>query len=692
VVSETATAPATNQLHVASFNVYNLDPGDNATRIANMASQIVNNLQSPDIIGLQEIQDNNGETDNGVVDASTTYATLTNAIATAGGPTYVYRQINPEDNQDGGAPGANIRVGFLFRTDRGLAFIDRPGAVATTSITVGLGTSGIELSHSPGRIDPTNVAFLDSRKPLAGEFTYNGHKLIVVVNHFNSKGGDSPLFGRIQPPSLSSEVQRAQQAQVVNSFVDDVLALDPDANVIVLGDLNDFQFSTPISDTLAADVLTNLVNTLPITEEYTYMYDGNSQVLDHILVSDHLYDSAFVDFDIVHVNAEFGYHYTRPSDHDPVLATFLLEWAPDLSGSTKTVEPAGSVNAGDLLTYTVTLSNSGGADVTVTITDTLPNELLLVSGFESRTALSWSGVVSGGEQVQLTLVAQADPALAANATVFNTVTVDDGINVPFDIHSPETTILVPALSIVKEVVPTADVALGGVVTYTITLDNSGDGDALGVVMTDQLPPEVTFGGWLDWDGTALIPDPPGDTITWAYPVAGSTSYKISFTATVATGAAYYGTAVTNTATFASDNAGSGSNDAVFTIESEPQAPSLSIVKTVATVNDPVLLGDPITYTIVVANNGNADATGVLVTDDLPSGVIGNDLNWTGIVTANAQVAFTIPAVITTSVDFYGETITNVAFFSHVSGSGSDPVSVIIEERPKLYLPVVMLFG
>jgi predicted extracellular nuclease len=189
---------------------------------------------------------------------------------------------------------------------------------------VTLGTTGVELSYSPGRIAPTDPAFDDSRKPLVGEFTFNGHKLFVAVNHFKSKSGDDSLFGHSQPPVLYTEVQRKQQAQVVNEFVDDILALDPNANVIVLGDLNDFQFSESISDVLAADILTNLANTLPITEQYTYLYVGNSQVLDHILVSGNLFDNAYVGSDIVHVNAEFAYSSQRPSDHDPVVATFTL--------------------------------------------------------------------------------------------------------------------------------------------------------------------------------------------------------------------------------------------------------------------------------------------------------------------------------------------------------------------------------
>ena len=182
----------------------------------------------------------------------------------------------------------------------------------------------MELAISPGRIDPTNPAFDDSRKPLVGEFVFYGQKLFVVVNHFNSKSDDDPLFGWRQPPICSTEVQRNQQAQVVNDFVDGILALDANANLIVLGDLNDFQFSPAVSETLAADVLVNLMWTLPITEQYTYVYNGNSQVLDHILVSDNLSDNATIEFDIVHTNAEFAYSAQRPSDHDPVVATLTL--------------------------------------------------------------------------------------------------------------------------------------------------------------------------------------------------------------------------------------------------------------------------------------------------------------------------------------------------------------------------------
>jgi hypothetical protein len=184
-----------------------------------------------------------------------------------------------------------------------------------------MGLTGAELSFSPGRIDPANTAWFESRKPLVAEFLFNQRKLFVVGNHFNSKSGDSYLFGRLQPPPLISEVQRIQQAQVVNDFVDSILTLDPTALIVVAGDLNDFQFSNPLL-ALEGGVLTNLHNTNPIEDRYTYIYDGNSQALDHILVSSKL-SAADAILDVVHVNAEYD-HLERISDHDPVLARFTL--------------------------------------------------------------------------------------------------------------------------------------------------------------------------------------------------------------------------------------------------------------------------------------------------------------------------------------------------------------------------------
>jgi predicted extracellular nuclease len=312
---EVTGVPGANELAIATFNVENLDPSDVAT-MPRLASIVVNNLRSPDLIGIEEMQDNTGATNDGTTAANLSWQAFIDAIVAAGGPLYDYRQIDPQNNADGGQPGGNIRVGFLFRTDRKLQFIDRGAGDATTPTRVYRQNGIAHLTLSPGRVDPQNPAWEATRKPLAGEFKYRGRPLIAIVNHFSSKGGDDPLFGRHQPPVRSSEVARHQQAASVNAFVDEILAADARANVVVLGDINDFEFSETTQILTAGGVLTSLMETLPQAERYSYVFEGNSQVLDQILFSDNLL-RVLGSYDVVHVNAEFA---DQASDHDPSVA------------------------------------------------------------------------------------------------------------------------------------------------------------------------------------------------------------------------------------------------------------------------------------------------------------------------------------------------------------------------------------
>lgn len=132
----------------------------------------------------------------------------------------------------------------------------------------------------------------DSRKPLVGQFRFRGKNVFVIANHFNSKGGDQNADGRFQYPKQVSATQRAGQASVEHRFVDQILAVDKKASVVVVGDLNDYQFSPALNILRTGNAaglgkpnLTDLITTLPVNQQYTYDYQGISQVLDHILVT-----------------------------------------------------------------------------------------------------------------------------------------------------------------------------------------------------------------------------------------------------------------------------------------------------------------------------------------------------------------------------------------------------------------------
>jgi len=322
----TAIAGNADTLTVASYNVLNLDPNDSDgdTDIANgrfdaIAAQIVTNLNAPDVIGLQEIQDNTGSANDGVFAADMTLKILVDAIAAAGGPAYSFIDNTfIGNNTSGGQPGANIRTAFLYNADR-VDLVD--GSVQTIG------------SQAPGE------AFEGARLPLVADFTFNGETVTVVNNHFSSKGGSAPILGLEQPFEARQEDvtvngsldERQAQSAAVQNFLAAKLADNPDAKLVTLGDFNEFEFVSPVTglDTaLNADGVgsNNLTNTLDPLERYSFNFQGNSQSLDHIIVSDNLADTAA--FDIVHANSEFADTPTRASDHDPIVASFAIPAAP----------------------------------------------------------------------------------------------------------------------------------------------------------------------------------------------------------------------------------------------------------------------------------------------------------------------------------------------------------------------------
>ncbi|MGQ3553694.1 endonuclease/exonuclease/phosphatase family protein [Streptomyces rochei] len=313
---ESTRRQSDRELAVATYNVENLDPSDDT--FAAHAEAIVRNLASPDIVSLEEIQDDNGTTDDGTVTAGATVGKLIDAIVAAGGPRYDWRGIDPVDGQDGGQPGGNIRQAFLFNPER-VSFTDRGAGDATTATQVTKVRGKAALTHSPGRVAPADAAWEDSRKPLAGEFVFRGRTVVVIANHFNSKGGDQGLTAQYQPPSRSSETQRHAQARVLNTFVKDILATQKNADVVALGDINDFEFSTTTRILEDDDALWSAVKSLPRSERYSYVYQGNSQVLDQILVSPSIRWSGRLSYDSVHINAEF---HDQISDHDPQVLRF----------------------------------------------------------------------------------------------------------------------------------------------------------------------------------------------------------------------------------------------------------------------------------------------------------------------------------------------------------------------------------
>lgn len=309
-------------LRIASFNVENLGGNEKQSKFDNIAKVFVEKLDCPDIIGLQEVQDNDGATNSGEVSASDVYKRLIEAVAKLKPEVqYDYVEIAPENNADGGAPGGNIRVGMLYRKDR-VQLADKKAGTTYESVEVVKNADGSAgLSVNPGRIDPQNSVFSSTRRSLATEFIFNGERVIVINNHLSSKGGDTPLFGNVQPADLKSEVKRTEQAEVVNNFVKQILAVDKNAKVVLLGDMNDYYFSNPLK-TLAGNELYNMHYALEESERYTYSFQGKLQVLDNVLVTKGL--EKYTEIDILHMNSTRA-KGVQLSDHDPVIIRMNMD-------------------------------------------------------------------------------------------------------------------------------------------------------------------------------------------------------------------------------------------------------------------------------------------------------------------------------------------------------------------------------
>ena len=165
--------------------------------------------------------------------------------------------------------------------------------------------------------------FLDSRKPLAAQFTVDGERLFVIGVHFDDKASDTPEFGATQPPVLNSASRRLAQARIVNGFVQQILACEAAAKVVVMGNPNDDLFSQATMALQGAS-LSSLMNLLPASARYSAVNAGNSRVTSQALVSQSLAMNAPA-FDVVHVHAEFA-GATVPND--PVVAKVALTDAP----------------------------------------------------------------------------------------------------------------------------------------------------------------------------------------------------------------------------------------------------------------------------------------------------------------------------------------------------------------------------
>lgn len=275
------------------------DIGDGRFRA--LAQAIVRQGRCPDIVALQEIQDNDGAEITSTVDASRTYLQLVAEIAQEGGPRYDYADAPPVADADGGQPGGNIRNGFLFDPAR------------------------VTLACPIRRFATDAPAFQGSRKPVRADFVQHttGRKLAVINLHLASKRHQHGIFSLDRPGFDPRLDVRVQQAQLVAAELDILEAQGRD--YYVTGDFNDFEFSEPLK-ALTTKGRRNLVETLPELERFDYNHRGTLHALMHGVVSANQVNRSR--YAILHGNELIGIQPgtlgAKASDHAYVLAQLAL--------------------------------------------------------------------------------------------------------------------------------------------------------------------------------------------------------------------------------------------------------------------------------------------------------------------------------------------------------------------------------
>ncbi len=308
-------------LTIMTLNCFNLDPCVESSdlvmnpnqdvdddwgegRFHTLAQAVVLQSNSPDIVALQEIQDNDGAEISDVVDASQTYELLIKTIKQLSGVEYKWIDIPPEVGADGGQPGGNIRNGYLYNPVR---------------VDVDLKSVRVFGSEDP--------SFEGSRKPLVCEFIeISSSKRLAVINiHLASKRHQTSIFAPDGAGIDHKEATRIAQAKVIRLEAQSLY--ERGTNYYITGDFNDTEHSNTLKE-LVGNQSTNLVLELPEAERYDYNHRGKLQVLMHGVVHKSVVEKGHAEYEIIHGNeligVEPGKDSDKPSDHAYVLAKIKL--------------------------------------------------------------------------------------------------------------------------------------------------------------------------------------------------------------------------------------------------------------------------------------------------------------------------------------------------------------------------------
>jgi uncharacterized repeat protein (TIGR01451 family) len=369
-------------------------------------------------------------------------------------------------------------------------------------------------------------------------------------------------------------------------------------------------------------------------------------------------------------------------ENDSATATTTVTQAADLAVSK--VDSPDPIAAGQQLTYTVTVTNTGPSDASgVTVTDPLPTGVTF-DGETSSSACSLNsgtvtcavGALANQAQAQVTIVVTVNADAASPLS--NTVSVTGDQADPGagnDSATVQTTVNAEVNLAIAKVANLEEVVAGNPLTYTITVTNTGPSNASGVTVTDMLPAGTTFDDELSSDACTATSGTVTCTLGNLPAMPGSNVAMATIAVTVSPGAT---SALVNTAAVASDQSAAVASEPLTTTVSQQADLAVSKVDS----PDPIAAGQQLTYTVTVTNTGPSDASGVTVTDPLPTGVTFDgetsspvcSLNSGAVTCAVGALAAGADVVITIAGDVASGTTGPLTNTVTVQGNEADPAS------------------
>ena len=267
----------------------------------------------------------------------------------------------------------------------------------------------------------------------------------------------------------------------------------------------------------------------------------------------------------------------------------------------KTVDKK-SVKIGDTLTYTISVKNNGDKVAKAIIYDNVPEGTVLLNKDnnedENTKKLTWRVTVEPGEteNVEFTVRVKAEKGTIKNSAIVNGKTTNETETGIINITG-------------KKEVNTSEAKVGDTLTYTIILTNSGNADGT-VTVTDEIPTGTRI---KDENTTGYNKET--NTMTWSnVEVKAGKSVELTLEVEVK-----------------DDTTDTVKNVAKIDNKEIPEKPETKVANITGTKTvdkTEAKVGDTLTYTIALTNNGNADGT-VTVTDEIPTGTRIKDENTTG---------------------------------------------------------------